>query len=211
MSKQITIGRKSGRPTQQQSQELTRRILDAAEQSFIERGFQETTIDHLSRTLGVTRRSIVSRFGTREDLLYAVAVRDMNTYAPELHAVEVREERCWEDLENLVRKLSERGADARKAGLLRAYLGEVIRLPQLAEAILAFYYEITGIVEQKIAVMQRYGMFRNYKASTVANCAIALVISDPRVRTMLHDPRFDDRITVERHFTDIWTLIRAMA
>jgi AcrR family transcriptional regulator len=203
--------RKSGRPTQQASVELTERILDAAEESFVTRGFQETTIQSLATDCGITRRSIVSRYPSKDDLLIAVALRDMNAYAPQLYALDVREERSWEDLERLVRKLWQRGSDPREAALLRAYLGETVRLPKLAEAILAFYYDITAIVEQKIAAMQRYGMFRNFKASTVATCAIALVISDPRIRTMLFDATFEDPVTVERYFADTWTLIRAMA
>lgn len=207
----VMAKRKSGRPTQQASVEMTTRILDAAESSFVTRGFQETTIERLAQELGVTRRSIVSRYKSKDDLLIAVAMRDMDTYSPQLFALEVRQERCWEDLETLIRKLWERGSNPKNAALLRAYLGETIRLPHLAEAVRAFYYDISSIIESKIAAMQTYGMFRSYKASTVAACAISLVISNPRIRTMLLDPQFEDPVMVERYFADIWTLIRAMA
>lgn len=203
--------KKSGRPTQERSAELTTLILDMAERSFVERGFQDTTILGIAELCGVTRRSIVSRYKSKDELLVAVAVRDMERYAPQLRLLEVRAEHCWEDLEALFRKLAERGANRTNAALLRAYLGEVIRLPQLAEEVRAFYSEISSTIEEKIAAMQHYGMFRNFKASTVAACAISLVISNPRIRTMLLDPAFDDAVLVERYFTDIWTLIRAMA
>lgn len=203
--------RKSGRPTQQVSFELTERILQAAETSFVTRGFQETTIQDLAEACGVMRRSIVSRFKTKDDLLIAVAMRDMNAYFPQLFALEVRREHCWEDLEALIRKLWERGSNPKQAGLLRAYLGEIVRIPELADAIREFYYTMARTIEQKIAAMQQYGMFRNYKASTVATCAISLIMSDPRIRTMLLDPSFQDPASVERYFTDIWTLIRQMA
>ena len=205
------IARRSGRPTSQASARLSEVILDAAERSFVERGFQETTIVGIAERCGVTRRSIVSRFASKDDLLVAVAIRDMQRYAPQLHALQVREDTSWDDLEVLIRKLWERGSDRKNAALLRAYLGEVIRLPHLAEEVRAFYEEISTTIESKIAAMQRYGMFRNFKASTVAACAISLVISNPRIRTMLLDPAFEDPVLVERYFTDIWTLIRAMA
>lgn len=211
MSKPDTAPRRSGRPTQQASVEMTTRILDAAEASFVTRGFQDTTMERLAQDLGVTRRSIVSRYKSKDDLLVAVAVRDMERYSPQLFALEVREEHCWEDLEALIRKLWERGSNPKNAALLRAYLGEVVRLPHLAGEVRAFYYDISSIIESKIAAMQKYGLFRDYKASTVAACAISLVISNPRIRTMLFDPHFEDPVTVERYFTDIWTLIRAMA
>lgn len=203
--------RKSGRPTQSQSANLTERILDAAETSFVERGFQQTTIQNLAQTCGVTRRSIVSRFRTRDELLVAVALREMQRFAPQLRTLEMRADHRWEDLEALVRKLCERGANARNAALLRAYLGETVRLPHLAEAILAFYSELSAGVEEKVATLQTFGMFRDYKASTVASCAISLVISNPRIRTMLLDPTFADPALVERYFADAWTLIREMA
>lgn len=203
--------RKSGRPTRKKSAELTESVLDAAERSFVERGFQETTIQGIALTCGITRRSIVSRYKSKDELLIAVAIRDMKRYSPQLYSLEVRAEHCWEDLETLIRKLWERGSNRRNAALLRAYLGEVIRLPLLAEEVRAFYSEISAAIEDKIATMQHLGMFRNFKASTVAACAISLVISNPRIRTMLLDPSFDDPVLVERYFTDIWTLIRAMA
>lgn len=203
--------RKSGRPTQQQSAELTALILDAAERSFVERGFQETTIQGIAQSCGVTRRSIVSRYKSKDELLVAVAMRDMQSYAPQLRELKVREQHCWEDLELLVRKLWERGSNKTNAALLRVYLGETIRLPHLAQEIRLFYQEISATIEEKIVLMQHYGMFRGFKASTVATCAISLVISNPRIRTMLLDPHFDDPVMVERYFSDIWTLIRAMA
>lgn len=211
MTRPAMVKRSAGRPTQQASAEMTARVLDAAETSFVTRGFQDTTIERLAQDLGVTRRSIVSRYKAKDELLIAVAVRDMERYSPQLFALEVREEHCWEDLEALIRKLWERGSNPKNAALLRAYLGEVVRLPHLAAEVRAFYYDISLIIESKIAAMQKYGMFRDYKASTVAACAISLVISNPRIRTMLFDPQFDDAVTVERYFTDIWTLIRAMA
>jgi AcrR family transcriptional regulator len=203
--------RKSGRPTQRQSTALTALILDAAERSFVERGFQETTIQGIALSCGITRRSIVSRYKSKDELLVAVAVRDMQRYAPQLRELKVREQYSWEDLEALIRKLWERGSNRTNAALLRAYLGETIRLPHLAEEIRIFYQEISTAIEEKIVLMQRYGMFRNFKASTISTCAISLVISNPRIRTMLLDPCFDDPVLVERYFTDIWTLIRAMA
>jgi AcrR family transcriptional regulator len=203
--------RRAGRPTQARTAELTELILAAAESSFVRRGFQETTIQQLAEDCGVTRRSIVARFPTKDDLLIAVALRDMDIYGPQLMSVEIREDHCWEDLEALVRKLWERGADRKQAALLRAYLGEAVRLPHLAERIRGFYHLITSTLEQKVLVLQRAGMFRNYKASTVAATAVSLVISNPRIRTMLLDPAFDDPVLVERYFTDAWMLIREMA
>lgn len=203
--------RRAGRPTQAQTAELTEVILDAASESFVTRGFQATTIQILAQDCGVTRRSIVARFKSRDDLLKAVYLRDIDSYSPALAAIEIRENHLWEDLETLIRKLAERGADNRQAALLRAYLGEVVRMQDLAAHILDFYRRLSAIIESKIAVAQRHGLFRNYKASSVAATAISLVISNARILTMIQDPDFRDPVLVERYFNDAWLLIRAMA
>lgn len=203
--------RKSGRPTQEESDRLTQMILDKARDSFVRRGFRDTTILQLAEDCGVTRRSIVARFPTPDALLVAVAARDINAYAPQVDSLPMREEHLWEDLEQLFRKLWERGSDATEAALLRAYLGETIRLPELAEIIRNFYFHLLETLEQKIVEAQKHGMFRKFKASTVASTAISLVIANPRVRTMILDTSFEDVATSERYFSDVWTLIRDMA
>lgn len=203
--------RRSGRPTQEESHALTERILDHAKRSFIERGFFETTIQQLSEDIGVTNRSIVSRYKTRDDLLIAVAKRDMEAFQPRLDELEIREEQCWEDLEALCRRLFQRGCDQTESALLRAYLGEAGRLPALSDAIRDFYYYLNDSVERRVVEAQRFGLFRNFKSSTVATCAVSLFVANPRIRTMLLDPHFDDAVNVERFFTDLWTLIREMA
>ena len=202
--------RRAGRPTQSETAEMTRMILNAAEESFIGRGFRETTIQLLAQDCGVTRRSIVARFKSKDELLIAVYLRDVRGYAPVLSALQIRETHLWEDLENLIRKLAECGADRRQAALLRAYLGEVVRLPELARHIFDFYRLLSDTVEEKIAIAQRHGLFRGHKPSTVAATAIALVISNARIRTMVQDPAFNDPVLVERYFADAWLLIRGM-
>jgi AcrR family transcriptional regulator len=203
--------RKSGRPTQEESDRLTRLILDAARDSFVRRGFRDTTILQLAADCGVTRRSIVTRFATPDDLLVAVAARDIDTYATQVDNLQMRQEHLWEDLEQLFRKLWERGSDATEAALLRTYLGEMIRLPDLASIIRDFYFHLLTTLEQKILEAQKHGMFRKFKASTVASTAISLVIANPRVRTMILDLSFEDAAASERYFSDVWTLIRDMA
>lgn len=203
--------RRSGRPTQEESHALTELILDHAKRSFIERGFLDTTIQQLSEDISVTNRSIVSRFRTRDDLLIAVAQRDMDTFKPRLDELEIRGEQCWEDLERLCRLLFRRGCDQYESALLRAYLGEAGRLPALADLIRDFYYYLSESIEQRVVEAQRHGLFRNFKAATIATCAVSLFVANPRLRTMLLDPHFGDAVNEERFFTDLWTLIRDIA
>lgn len=205
------LTRRAGRPTQQESSELTEAIIRHAWRSFVARGFSGTTVEKLAAELGITRRSIMQRFPSKDDLLFAVADRDTSVFGVALQALPVREAHALDDIKAVCMKLWERGADADEAALLRCYLGEVGRLPQLATLLNSFTRWLSDEICRKIETAQQFGYFKRYSAATVGTCAVALVISHPRIRTMLFDPRFQGRDNLDAYFADAWTFIREMA
>lgn len=50
-------------------QAVAREITEAAEALFIERGFEETTIEDIAEAVGMSRRSVFRYFATKEDLV----------------------------------------------------------------------------------------------------------------------------------------------
>lgn len=50
-------------------QAVAREITETAEALFIERGFEETTIDDIAEAVGMSRRSVFRYFATKEDLV----------------------------------------------------------------------------------------------------------------------------------------------
>ena len=65
------------------SEESRRRILDAAEELFRERGFERTTFADISERSGMARGSIPWHFGNKDGLLMAVAERAIGRMVPE--------------------------------------------------------------------------------------------------------------------------------
>jgi len=190
---------------------MTDAILRRATDAFAESGFAGTTIQNLSTSLGIWRRTLQQRFPTKEDLLIAVARRDTTSYAASLARIELRGESFEKDFRAVCLKLWERGSDAREAALLRTYFGEMGRLPELAEVIREFYLAIARVLEGKIEQVQPYGWFAEHQAFAVADCAISMIISTPRIRTMVLDSTITDPQLGSQHFEKLWAFMWRIA
>lgn len=56
--------------------ELTTRILDAALEEFGSYGLRRTNVDNVARRAGLARATVYRRFGSKKDLMNAVALRE---------------------------------------------------------------------------------------------------------------------------------------
>jgi AcrR family transcriptional regulator len=61
-------------------------ILDAAEAAFLEFGIRRTSMAEIARRSGVSPASLYRWFGSKDDLVVAVVVRDAQRFAAELEA-----------------------------------------------------------------------------------------------------------------------------
>ncbi|MBF6434821.1 TetR/AcrR family transcriptional regulator [Nocardia cyriacigeorgica] len=66
------------------------RILDAALAQFGELGIKKTTIEDIARKAGVDRVTVYRRIGSRDDVVRAVALREVNAVLTELDDVAAR-------------------------------------------------------------------------------------------------------------------------
>lgn len=202
--------RKAGRPTRRESARLTELIVQKASRSFADNGFAGTTIEKLMEECGVTRRSIIQRFGGKDNLLIEVCRRDTEAYAAGVALMPLRRETAEADFRAICERLWARGLDGDEAALLRTYLGEVARLPEVARLILAFYHNLADVVEQKVELAKDYGFFHEFEAAAVADCAISVLISTPRVRRMVYDEALGRSDSASRHFDNTWAMLRKM-
>jgi len=53
-------------------------IIDTAERLFLEKGFEASSMDEIACTAGFTKRTIYQYFSSKEELLFAVAVRQLS-------------------------------------------------------------------------------------------------------------------------------------
>ena len=120
-----------GRPTLEQSEELTERIVAVAIEMFLEKGFAETTIDELAMRLGVAKRSLYSRFPSKAELFRAAA----NSYAASridaLPPVEPDDRPPAEQLFDVCVVLLNYFLHPDIIAMERRFLAEAVRFPQI--------------------------------------------------------------------------------
>lgn len=61
-----------GRPTTESAAELTERIVATASRLFVEKGYAQTSMNEVSRVSGASKRTVATRFPTKEALARAV-------------------------------------------------------------------------------------------------------------------------------------------
>lgn len=67
--------------------DLTTRLLDAARDHFARFGVRRSSIDDIAKLAQVGRATVFRRFGTKDELLYAVMHRELRTLMAELDAI----------------------------------------------------------------------------------------------------------------------------
>ncbi|OBB81867.1 hypothetical protein A5781_11080 [Mycobacterium sp. 852002-30065_SCH5024008] len=70
--------RPRGRPPNSDGQLTARRLLDAAAAVCVERGFEGSTLPRIAERAGVSPTAVYNHFHSREELLYAAAVRALD-------------------------------------------------------------------------------------------------------------------------------------
>lgn len=119
-----------GRPPKDLAGDVKDRILDAAQQVFLKRGFQGASIDEIAATAPASKPTIYAHFPGKEALFAAVVARVVNgltdfaDYVPKGHTVKER-------LASLGTEIVERLIDD-TIDVARATIAEAERFPQLS-------------------------------------------------------------------------------
>src|SRR5918911_5687315 len=71
-----------GRPSRQESAQLSHRILDVATALFLSDGFGATSIEAVARRAGISKRTFYHRFTGKEMLFEAVVRRMIERWTP---------------------------------------------------------------------------------------------------------------------------------
>jgi AcrR family transcriptional regulator len=125
---------KGGRPPLERAGEVEERILDAAQQVFVRRGFEGATVDEIAQTARAGKPTIYARYASKEALYEAVMARKVarNTQFENL----VPQGRSFQArLVNLGIALVERTLDGETIGLMRSGIAEAERFPELTHGI----------------------------------------------------------------------------
>jgi len=123
-------GPKRGRPPKDRAGDVETRILDAAEQLFLGKGFRSSSIDEIAETAPASKPTIYSHFPGKEALFEAVVARavsglaDFQGYVPEGRSIQ-------DKLASIGSAIVERFIQD-SVGMTRAVIAEASTFPALS-------------------------------------------------------------------------------
>jgi AcrR family transcriptional regulator len=127
-------GRSPGRPTREQVELRNRELLDKALDHFLEKGFERTTIDAITASLGMAKRTVYARYGDKATLFKAALQRAIDEWivpVERLHAAECPD--MEETLLNIARILIANIMSPAGLRLMRITNTESYRMPEIGQ------------------------------------------------------------------------------
>ena len=124
----------AGRPTRAQAEARHAQMLDTALSLFLEKGFEQTTIDLIAATVGMTKRTIYAKYDDKAALFRAAVERAIQRYIVPIETVRASESPNLE--ETLIRVAHIRIANLMTAEglrLQRVLNSESYRFPEIFE------------------------------------------------------------------------------
>lgn len=128
------VYRSPGRPTRDQAEQRNRELLDKALDLFLEYGFERTTIEAITASVGMAKRTVYARYGDKLTLFKAAlhrAIEEWMVPVDRLRAAECAD--LEENLQEVGRILVSNILTPEGLRLMRITNAESIRMPEIAE------------------------------------------------------------------------------
>jgi len=138
LDQQQTSGRgtrRLGRPPRELAGEVDERILDAAQQVFLERGLGGASVDEIAGRAGAGKPTIYARFPNKEALYTAVMMRMVEANLARVGPETISGSSLEQRLTNLARSLLRSALTSDSVGLIRLAIAEARRFPDLASTV----------------------------------------------------------------------------
>jgi AcrR family transcriptional regulator len=124
-----------GRPPKERAGEVDARILDAARNVFLERGFEGASIDEIAEVARSGKPTIYARFHDKRALFTEVVTRDILSRITEFKVAAPTGATIEERLTSAAITLVHWGFDSDRIGLMRLAIAEARRFPDLASTV----------------------------------------------------------------------------
>jgi AcrR family transcriptional regulator len=135
---------RSGRPPKELAGAVEQRILDAACEVFLERGFAGTSIDEIAEVARSGKPTIYARFSGKEALFKAVVMRSVAANVAHFDSYTPTGANIEERLESIAATVLEWILLSDSIGLMRVAIAEAPRFPDLASSVYAMARERGG-------------------------------------------------------------------
>jgi AcrR family transcriptional regulator len=171
---------------------LGTRLLDAAQQVFVEQGYARSSMDAIARAAGASRKTIYARYANKAEVLTAVVNRllesAMAPHQEQVRATPMRgEPRVL--LLQIARELASLSEAPHVAGINRLVFAEALQAPDLARLFLDLHARAADEVRENLEALRNEGSLpRLHDSRLAAIIFIEMVASMPRLRALLGAP-----------------------
>src|SRR6202011_3726424 len=124
-----------GRPPKELAGEVEERVLDAARQVFLERGFEGASIDEIAKAARSGKPTIYARFANKRALFTAVVMREVLSPIEQFETDLPTGATAKERLVTAGLAMLEWTLRSERMGMMRLAVAEVQRFPDLASAV----------------------------------------------------------------------------
>ncbi|HLZ68162.1 MAG TPA: TetR/AcrR family transcriptional regulator [Aliidongia sp.] len=173
-----------GRPKPISEDERRGRLIQAAEDVFLERGYGLATMDDVSRRAGMSKKTIYQLFATKQALFAALLAQNVERLMMPIKTDDgTRGPRAV--LEDFLRQVARFVLSPRQVAMHRLVISEALRTPELAQA---FLHETmdrgrSELVQWFEGQRQR-GTLNIEDADEAASILCGFVISEPQLRLL---------------------------
>ncbi len=123
---------RAGRPTKEQAEARQAKLLDCAIDHFLERGFEQTTVEAIAADMNMTKRTIYARYSSKDELFKAALQRCIEQQTVPLATIETtRTGDLAQTLFNIAMQRIDLLSDARGLKLHRIIETESFRFPDI--------------------------------------------------------------------------------
>lgn len=130
-----------GRPTREQARARHEALLDRAFDHFLDRGFEQATIEAIAANMNMTKRTVYARYASKTDLFHAALRRGIEGYAPtQARIAETRADDLEQSLIAIARLRIELIRTPQGLKLQRIINTEAYRFPE----IFTLYYDLAA-------------------------------------------------------------------
>jgi TetR/AcrR family transcriptional repressor of mexJK operon len=186
VAKQRIKARGPGRLSADETAKLDDRLLDAAQDVFLDQGFARSTVDAIAKAAGATRKTVYARYANKEEIFAAVIARllDANIIMPTLDsAVDTKDPRAR------LLKLANASIDfvsaPQMARINRLLFAETYQTPELAKLAADLYDRQITSVQTELEALKAEGHLPNLPTPRLAAVLfIESVSSTPRLRAV---------------------------
>ncbi len=150
-------------------------ILNAALQLFVERGYEDSSVDEIARVAGLSKGSIYWYFKSKLDILFSLTDRYVEESQAEVVRLAAEDKYGTEALYKAHRDLDEqKQASPEKDKLLSQLLGLAARYPEIRERMRDYYRGWDDVTANLIQNAVNNGKFAPVDAKALAQAICAL-------------------------------------